>query len=111
MIMPGEKFFNDDARARITDRIGFRTITDPNTLKPILQEVLIANPRAVEAIRSGDEKPYGFLVGQVMKKTNGRSEPQLVQKLLREQFSSPAGTRGARLGSVVWPQRGRALQR
>jgi len=76
-----------DPEAIIAEQ-GWEQIRDRATLEPILAEILAKNSKAVEQIRGGDGKPMGFLVGQVMKATSGRAEPQMVQTLLDEQFSS-----------------------
>jgi aspartyl-tRNA(Asn)/glutamyl-tRNA(Gln) amidotransferase subunit B len=61
-------------------------ISDETALMAAIEAVIAANPRAVEDIRAGKEKVYGFLSGQVMKETKGRANPQLVNKLLREKL-------------------------
>ena len=80
--------FDDDAdpAAIIRDR-GWEQITDRNELGAIVDEILSANAAAVEQIRGGDNKPYGFLVGQVMKATSGRADPKLVQDVLRQRLA------------------------
>ena len=45
------------------------------------------SPDIVEKYRSGQESVLGYLVGQVMKKTSGKANPELVQKILREQLN------------------------
>ena len=77
---------NRDPSEIIKDK-GWEQITDPAELSPIVDEVLRANERAVAQIREGDAKPMGFLVGQIMKVTQGRAEPKLVQSLLKEQLT------------------------
>lgn len=76
-----------DPEAIIAEQ-GWEQIRDRVTLEPIIEQVLAQNGKAVEQIRGGDGKPMGFLVGQVMKATSGRAEPQIVQSLLDERFSS-----------------------
>lgn len=63
-------------------------ISDLGSLGAAVAEVLAANPKAVEGYRQGDEKVVGFLVGQVMKATQGKADPRLVDELLREQLST-----------------------
>jgi aspartyl-tRNA(Asn)/glutamyl-tRNA(Gln) amidotransferase subunit B len=70
--------------AEIIQEQGWKQITDRDTLVPMISAVIEENPRAVEQIRSGDGKPLGFLMGQVMKATGGRSEPSATQTLLQE---------------------------
>jgi len=49
-----------------------------------VEEVISANPKAVQEFLSGNEKVLGFFVGQVMKATKGKANPQLANKLVRE---------------------------
>ena len=50
--------------------------------------MLSANPGQVESYRSGKEGLLGFFVGQVMKETEGRANPQVVNELLRKKLKS-----------------------
>ncbi|MFP4204892.1 MAG: Asp-tRNA(Asn)/Glu-tRNA(Gln) amidotransferase subunit GatB [Spirochaetaceae bacterium] len=80
--------FRDDRDPQtIISENGWEQITDSAVLSGYVDEVAAAHPRAVEQIRAGDAKPLGFLVGQVMKATNGRAEPQLVNALLRDRLA------------------------
>lgn len=67
---------------------GWEQISDRDELERIVDSVAQAHPQAVQAIRAGDQKPIGFLAGQVMQATSGRAEPQLLQRILRERFRS-----------------------
>ena len=63
--------------------------SDTAALKAILEEVLAANPQAVEDVQSGGKKTQkvrGFLLGQVMQKTKGQANPQIVNQLLDEKL-------------------------
>jgi aspartyl-tRNA(Asn)/glutamyl-tRNA(Gln) amidotransferase subunit B len=64
---------------------GWVQISDEGALKKAVSEVLGANPAIVEELRNGRDKVIGFLVGQVMKVTKGKANPQLVNQLIREQ--------------------------
>lgn len=59
-------------------------ILDEDVLKEIIQKAIEENPKTVEEYKSGKEKALGFLVGCVMKKTEGKANPQIVNKLLKE---------------------------
>jgi aspartyl-tRNA(Asn)/glutamyl-tRNA(Gln) amidotransferase subunit B len=68
--------------ASIVERLGLRQISDSSALGPIVDEVIAANPKAVEDYRAG--KPVlGFFVGQVMKATRGQANAALVQEAVR----------------------------
>ncbi|MFN2310477.1 MAG: Asp-tRNA(Asn)/Glu-tRNA(Gln) amidotransferase subunit GatB [Spirochaetia bacterium] len=77
-----EVFASDASPAAIIKTKGWEQITDPAELSEYINKVLDSHPNAVEQVRSGDAKPVGFLVGQVMKATSGRAEPQLLQELI-----------------------------
>jgi aspartyl-tRNA(Asn)/glutamyl-tRNA(Gln) amidotransferase subunit B len=62
---------------------GITQISDQEELRRLVTEVLEENPASVDDYRKGKEKALGFLVGQVMRKTKGRANPQLVNELLR----------------------------
>ncbi|MEA3369564.1 MAG: Asp-tRNA(Asn)/Glu-tRNA(Gln) amidotransferase subunit GatB [Candidatus Ratteibacteria bacterium] len=61
-------------------------ISEENAIKKVIQEVIQENKEVVEKFHQGKEKALGFLIGQVMKKTQGRAEPKLVNKILREEL-------------------------
>jgi aspartyl-tRNA(Asn)/glutamyl-tRNA(Gln) amidotransferase subunit B len=75
---------------------GFRQISDTSALGAAVDEVIAANPKAVDDYRAGKGQAVGFLVGQVMKATRGQANAALVQAAVRERLdgSRPAGTSG-----------------
>ena len=74
--------------AAIIDERGLRQISDTSELDAAVAQVIADNGDAVDKVRSGIEKPIGFLMGQVMKATGGKANPKLVQELLRRQIGS-----------------------
>ncbi|MGI9667589.1 MAG: Asp-tRNA(Asn)/Glu-tRNA(Gln) amidotransferase subunit GatB [Acidimicrobiia bacterium] len=62
-------------------------VSDVGAIEEAVDAVLADNPDAIEKIRSGDMKPLGFLVGQVMRSTGGKADPKIVQELLRSKTS------------------------
>jgi aspartyl-tRNA(Asn)/glutamyl-tRNA(Gln) amidotransferase subunit B len=83
-----EAVFDDDASPQeiIRDR-GLEQLTDPAAIAAIIDEVFSESQEALAQIRAGDAKPRGYLVGQVMRKSGGRADPRLVQKLLNEKLA------------------------
>lgn len=67
---------------------GLLSLTDEGALQTAIDEVLAENPAIVEEFRGGKEKVFGFLVGQVMKKTKGKADPGTVNGLLRKSLES-----------------------
>ena len=63
-----------------------RTTSDESTLEPAIDAVISANPEQVETFRAGKEGVLGFLVGQVLKETQGKADPKTVNRLLRERL-------------------------
>jgi aspartyl-tRNA(Asn)/glutamyl-tRNA(Gln) amidotransferase subunit B len=59
---------------------------DEDELAPIVDAVLAANPGQVETYRGGKEGVLGFLVGQVMRETQGKADPKVVNRLLLEKL-------------------------
>jgi aspartyl-tRNA(Asn)/glutamyl-tRNA(Gln) amidotransferase subunit B len=62
-------------------------ISDASAIEAEVSAVLDDHPDALEKIRSGDSKPIGFLVGQVMRATGGKADPRMVQELIRRKAS------------------------
>ena len=72
--------------ARIVEERGLQQVSDTGELESQVDAVIAGQPDAAEKVRAGDPKPIGFLVGQVMRATRGRANPQRVQELLRERL-------------------------
>jgi len=66
---------------------GLKQITDSSAIEPIIDEIIANNPGQVEQYRSGKDKLFGFFVGQVMKATQGKANPQQVNELLKQKLS------------------------
>jgi len=60
--------------------------SDEGAIVKIVDAVLSENPKAAEDVKNGEMKAIGFLVGQVMKQSQGRANPQLAQELIRKQL-------------------------
>jgi aspartyl-tRNA(Asn)/glutamyl-tRNA(Gln) amidotransferase subunit B len=58
-------------------------IADPTEVEKIIRDVLAKHPGPVAEYRSGKEGPFNFLIGQVMKATRGKANPQLVSEVLK----------------------------
>jgi aspartyl-tRNA(Asn)/glutamyl-tRNA(Gln) amidotransferase subunit B len=63
-----------------------RTTSDESALEPAIDAVIVANPDQVATYRGGKEGVLGFLVGQVLKETQGKADPKVVNRLLREKL-------------------------
>jgi len=73
--------------AAIVAQHGLAQVSDAGELEEVVAGVLADNPAQVEQYRAGRQQVAGFLVGQVMKATQGRANPQLVNELVRRLLS------------------------
>lgn len=80
-------FQSGKAPRLVVEEEGLLQISSQSELEAIVAKVISENPDSVENYRGGKIKAIGFLVGQVMKETGGKANPQLVNKLLLEQLS------------------------
>ena len=70
----------------VIERKGLRQITDPATIEAAIDQVIANHPGKLAEFASGKEKLFGFFVGQVMKVTQGRGNPALVNEALRRRL-------------------------
>jgi len=75
------------APRQIVNEKGLVQITDEGALEKTIAEIMKANPSQLEQYRSGKEKLFGYFVGQVMKATQGKANPTLVNELLKKMLS------------------------
>jgi aspartyl-tRNA(Asn)/glutamyl-tRNA(Gln) amidotransferase subunit B len=66
---------------------GLESVSDESELIAIVKEILRSNPQSVLDYKSGKEKAFGFLVGQAMRQTKGKADPQIINKLLLEELN------------------------
>ena len=70
----------------IIEARGLKQMSDSGEIERIIDEVMAANDRSVEEFRSGKEKAFNALVGQVMKASKGKANPAQVNELLRKKL-------------------------
>ncbi len=71
----------------IVEEKGLKQVTDTGAIEAIIDEVIAENPDNVAAYKGGKDKLFGFFVGQVMKKSQGKANPAAVNKLLKDKLS------------------------
>lgn len=71
---------------QIIDAKGLRQISDSSAIEKIVDEVLLANPKSVEEFRAGKDKAFNALVGQIMKASKGKANPQQANEILRRRL-------------------------
>ena len=76
-----------DASAIIEEE-GLAQVSDEGELEGIVDALVTDNPQVVEQIQSGQEKAIGFLVGQAMKKTQGKANPKMIRELITRRLSN-----------------------
>jgi aspartyl-tRNA(Asn)/glutamyl-tRNA(Gln) amidotransferase subunit B len=79
-----EMFAGGGDPAEIVRKKGLVQVEDEGQIKSWVEEVIAANPKIVADVKGGKDAAVGSLVGQVMKKSSGRANPQTVNKLLRQ---------------------------
>jgi len=77
------------APGEIVEEKGLRQVTDSGAIEAIVDSVLGANRDKVEEYRGGKEKLLGFFVGQVMKQSQGKANPKIVNDLLKQKLGQP----------------------
>lgn len=83
-----DKMFESGAdAATIVEEEGLKQVTDTGAIESMVDEVLAANADKVEAYKGGQEKLFGFFVGQVMKASQGKANPQAVNEVLKQKLS------------------------
>ncbi|MEM8642120.1 MAG: Asp-tRNA(Asn)/Glu-tRNA(Gln) amidotransferase subunit GatB [Cyanobacteria bacterium P01_G01_bin.54] len=75
-----------DSVGKLVESKGMTQISDTRALEAMIDELLEANPDKVEQFRAGKTKLQGFFVGQLMKKTSGRADPKVANKLLSQKL-------------------------
>jgi glutaminyl-tRNA synthetase len=72
-----------DSPKDLVEQLGLAQISDPTAIQAMVDEVIANNPQQTEQFRAGNNKLFGFFVGQVIRVSEGRAEPTLVNQILR----------------------------
>jgi aspartyl-tRNA(Asn)/glutamyl-tRNA(Gln) amidotransferase subunit B len=93
MVAVARKLRNDESAEefsvdKVIEESGLKQISDSGALEKLIDDVLAANPKSVEEFRAGKEKAFNALVGQAMKATKGKANPQQVNELLRKKLGT-----------------------
>ena len=70
----------------LIETLNLAQLSDDGALTQIVDELIVANPKQFDELRSGKEKMLGFFVGQVMKATQGKANPQQVNQIIRDKL-------------------------
>ncbi len=74
------------APSQIIEQKGWVQISDEGAMKEVVGKILAANPQSIADYKAGKDRALGFLVGQAMKETKGKANPQLLNKLFLEEL-------------------------
>ena len=82
-----QMFSTGQAASAVVEEQGLVLVSDTVEIDRVIDEVLEANPSQLESYRAGKEALFGFFVGQVMKASQGRANPKVVNGRLRAKLS------------------------
>ncbi len=81
-----EMFDKGQDPSQIAEKLDLKQVSDESVISDAVQKVLDANPEIVQQIRNGKTNATQFLVGQVMKETKGKANPNMVQQLIQQKI-------------------------
>lgn len=80
-----EKIFKEDVDPKsYVEENGLKSMNDEGAIKGTIEQIVKENPKSVEDYKAGKKKAIGFLVGQTMRATQGKADPGIVNKILKE---------------------------
>ncbi len=82
-----ELFVEVKMPSKIIEEKGWVQISDEGAIKEVVAKILEANPQSIADYKAGKDRALGFLVGQAMKETKGKANPQLLNKLFLEELN------------------------
>jgi aspartyl-tRNA(Asn)/glutamyl-tRNA(Gln) amidotransferase subunit B len=71
---------------KIVEKKGLKQESDPKAIEALINKVISDNPQKVKEYKSGKDKLFGFFVGQIMKASDGKANPQLVNDILKKKL-------------------------
>jgi aspartyl-tRNA(Asn)/glutamyl-tRNA(Gln) amidotransferase subunit B len=83
-----EMFASGKTAEEVIKEKGFEQISDVSAIEKIVDEIIAANQNQVSAYRGGNEKLFGFFVGQIMKASGGKANPKIVNEILKAKLSA-----------------------
>ena len=84
-----EEMFEDSSKmpSKIIEEKGWVQISDEGAIKEVVLKILSTNAQSVADYKAGKDKALGFLVGQAMKETRGKANPQMLNKMFIEEMN------------------------
>lgn len=81
-----EAIYTGEQTKAVVKAKGMEQVSDENTIRTFILEVLDKNPQSIEDFKNGKDRAVGFLIGQIMKLSKGQANPALTNKLLVEEL-------------------------
>jgi aspartyl-tRNA(Asn)/glutamyl-tRNA(Gln) amidotransferase subunit B len=81
-----EMFATGKTAVEVVREKGFEQVSDAGAIEKIVDEIIATNQNQVTAYRNGNEKLFGFFVGQVMKASQGKANPKIVNDILKDKL-------------------------
>ena len=82
-----EVFLKSELEAeKFISKMGVEQVSDENQIQELINTVLQKNPKMVDDYKNGKDKLFGFFVGQIMKESRGKANPQIVNKILKDKL-------------------------
>ena len=82
-----EMWLNDEPCKDIVERLGLKQVNNEDELIEVVKEIIDSNPQAIQDYKNGNAKTLTFFMGQTMKKTRGKANPQIINKLIIEELN------------------------
>ena len=83
-----ESYLKSNLEAKdFIEKMGVEQVSDEGEIEELINRVLQQNPKMVEDYKNGKDKLFGFFVGQVMKESKGKANPQIVNKILQDKLA------------------------
>lgn len=79
---------SDKTADQIIESQGLKQVTDSGAIEKLVDEVIASNPEQVEQYRSGKEKVFAFFIGQAMKASRGKANPEQLNTLLKQKLKA-----------------------
>jgi aspartyl-tRNA(Asn)/glutamyl-tRNA(Gln) amidotransferase subunit B len=76
----------DEKTDKIIEKLGLKQLSDSGEIEQLIENILRDNPKEVVQYRAGKDKLLGFFIGQVMKASKGKANPQIVNQILKEKL-------------------------
>ena len=71
---------------KIVEEKGLKQVIDTGAIEKVIDEVIANNPKQVEQYKGGNERLFGFFVGQTMKASGGKVNPKVVNEILKKKL-------------------------